>query len=416
MSLLAAVTVLATVVLLAPSSLLAQSTAPTPTDTLTAMRQAGEPPMSELRDIGDLIAEILGKKQFKTEAELQPRPGLSVVALPSIGYNPAYGGYVGVGASAGGWFGDPAITKVSVFALNATYSTQHQLTIQFKSDAWIPGNRWNFKGDARYLDTSQPTYGLGPTDAQLGKYPMDFRMWRLYETVYRRTSGSIYVGFGYHLNVHTDIVDHRAVDGENTPFTIYSRGAPIKTTASGLSANVLIDNRDSPIFTRKGMFWNASLRFYNQGLGSDDDWQELLSDFRAYPTLPRGSRNVLAFWSTLWMTFGHAPYLDLPAIGWDTYGKSGRGYVQGRLRAPNQLYQEAEYRFLLTRDELFGGVVFLNATASTLPAGNFGPLDPGFGLGLRVKFIKRTRTNLTLDYGWGNANSKGLYLGTQEVF
>ena len=415
-SLLAALVVVATSV--APASLLhAQDAAPVPSDTLARLAQAGEPPMSELRDIGDVIGEVLGRKKVQTEAELQPRPGLSVVALPSIGYNPAYGGYGGVGASAGGWFGDPNRTKVSVFALNATYSTQHQLTIQFKSDAWVPGNKWNFKGDARYLDTSQPTYGLGPTDAQTaGKFPMEFKMWRLYETIYVRTSGSVYVGFGYHLNIHDDILDERAAAGEATPFTIYSRGAPRVTTASGLSGNVLVDSRDSPIFTRRGLFWNASLRFYNQGLGSDDDWQELLSDFRAYPPMPKGSRSVLALWNSLWMTFGHAPYLDLPAIGWDTYGKSGRGYVQGRLRAPNQIYQEAEYRYLITRDELFGGVFFLNATASTLPAGNFGPLDPGIGLGLRVKFIKRTRTNLTLDYGWGNSNSKGLYLGTQEVF
>ena len=68
------------------------------------------------------------------------------------------------------------------------------------------------------------------------------------------------------------------------------------------------------------------------------------------------------------------------------------------------------------RDELLGGVIFFNATASTLPSGAFGPMDPGYGVGLRLKFIKRTRTNLTLDYGWGNEGSKGLYLGTQELF
>jgi len=394
----------------------AQPAAPAPSDSVVVRAVSSEPPMSELRDIGDVLSKLFGNHKVKTEAELQPRPGLSIVALPSIGYNPAYGGYIGVGASAGGWFGDPAMTKVSVFALNATYSTQHQLTIQLKSDAWVPGNAWNFKGDFRYLDTSQPTYGLGPTGAQTGKFPMDFKMWRFYETVYRRTSGPVYVGLGYHLNQHMDILDHRAEGGEATPFTIYSRGNPATTTASGLSANVLIDSRDSPIFTRQGLFWNASLRFYSKGLSSNDDWQELLSDFRAYPVLPAGSRNVLAIWSSLWMTFGHAPYLDLPAIGWDTYGKSGRGYVQGRLRAANQIYEEAEYRFLLTHDELLGGVVFVNATASTLPAGNFGPLDPGAGFGLRIKFIKRTRTNLTIDIGWGNENSNGVYLGTQEVF
>ena len=42
-------------------------------------------------------------------------------------------------------------------------------------------------------------------------------------------------------------------------------------------------------------------------------------------------------------------------------------------------------------------------------------MDPGGGLGLRIKFVKRTRTNLTLDMGWGRV-SKGIYFGTQEVF
>jgi hypothetical protein len=70
----------------------------------------------------------------------------------------------------------------------------------------------------------------------------------------------------------------------------------------------------------------------------------------------------------------------------------------------------------LRRDELIGGVVFVNAMAGTLPDGTFGRLDPGGGLGLRIKFVKRTRTNLTIDYGWGNSGSQGLYLGTQEAF
>ena len=377
---------------------------------------AEDVPMSELRDIGDLLAAIFGSTRVQTEAELRPRPGLSIVALPSIGYNPAYGAYFGVGAAAGGWLGDPERTNVSMFALNATYSTNQQLTIQLRSDAWVEGNKWNFKGDWRYLDTNQDTYGLGPTTVQTGRYPMDFTMWRFYEAVYRRVSGNVYVGLGYHLNVHEQVADERADAGEVTPYSIYEGGTPSQLVASGVSVNVLVDSRDSPIYTRRGIFWNASLRSYNKSVGSQEAWQELQSDLRFYPILPRGSRHVLAFWSTMWMTFGHAPYLDLPAIGWDTYGKSGRGYVQGRLRAQQQLYNEVEYRMVFTRNELFGGVVFLNATTGTLPSGALGPLDPGYGIGLRMKFVKRTRTNLTLDYGWGNENSSGLYLGTQELF
>lgn len=387
---------------------------PSPADTV---QTSGFAPDSVLRDIGDVLADILGRSKVRTEAELRPRKGLSIVALPSIGYNPAYGVYAGIGASAGGWLGDPLRTKISIFALNVTYSTEHQLTFQLKSDAWVEGNGWNFKGDWRYLDTSQPTYGLGPVDSQTGgAYPMKFKMWRLYETVYRHINGPFYAGLGYHLDQHVDVVDERAAGGEVTPYTVYSRGPGTTTTASGFSANVLYDSRDNAISARRGTYWNASLRALSKELGGNDSWQMLTSDLRIYPRLPGGSNKVLAIWSTLWMTFGHGPYLDLPAIGWDTYGKTGRGYVQGRIRAANQVYNEVEYRFPLTRDELFGGVVFVNATSSTGESGAFSPLDPAAGLGLRVKFIKRTRTNLTIDYAWGRSGSKGLYLGTQEMF
>ena len=368
------------------------------------------------RDVGDVLGQLLGRDQVATEATMKPRPGLAIVALPSIGYNPAYGGYVGIGASAGGWLGDPEQTRVSVFTLNGTYSTSKQLSIQFKSDAWVPGNRWNLKGDWRYLDTSQPTYGLGPVSEQVGgKYPMNFIMWRFYQTAYLRMGKNIYGGPGYHLNIHDQIVDERAVAGETTPFSAYSRGAVTRTISSGLSANILIDSRDSPIYPTTGVHWNASVRGFSPTLGGDESWQDLWSDFRAYPRMGKNPMDVLAIWVTLWTTYGPAPYLDLPAIGWDTFGKSGRGYVQGRLRAPNQIYTELEYRKVLTKDGLLGATVFVNGTSSTLNSGTFSEFDPGAGIGLRVMFIKRTKTNLTVDYGWGT-NSKGLWLGTQEYF
>jgi len=399
------------------SSLAAPSHAQqTPPDSVSQPAAASADSLPPQRDLSDVLAALLGRHVAEPEQELQLTPGLSIVALPSVGYNPSFGTYVGIGVSAGGWLGEPATTKVSVFALNFSYSTSKQLNLQFKSDAWVPGNTWNLKGDWRYLDLSQPTHGLGPIGDQVGEYPMGFVMWRLYETAYLRMSGDVYAGLGYHLNLHQKINDERATAGEVTPYSEYSGGTPEHTTASGVSANVLIDSRDSPIYGTRGLFWNANFRIYSTALGSDQNWQELTSDFRAYPHLPARSRNVLAIWSTVWTTFGPAPYLDLPAIGWDTYSKSGRGYVQGRLRAQNQIYNEAEYRAVLTRDGLLGAVAFVNLTASTRSTGSFGRADPGAGIGLRLQFVKRTHTNLTLDYGWGNAASKGLYLGTQEMF
>jgi hypothetical protein len=368
------------------------------------------------RDIMDLLASLLGGDPVEPAAVVEPRPGLSVVVLPTIGYNPAYGVYFGGSASAAGWLGEPKTTTLSIFALNATYSTSGQLSVMLRSDAWTPGNRWNLKGDWRYLDTSQPTYGLGPIENQTGRYPMEFKHIRFHQAAYLPVADPFYAGLGYKLDVHREILDERARAGEATPFTVYSGGTVAKTVSSGFDASVLVDSRDNPVNATNGFYWNASFRSSLTAVGSDTDWQELLSEFRLYPRVPRGGRNVLAIWSMMWFTFGQAPYLDLPSIGWDKFGKTGRGYVQGRIRAADLVYNEVEYRMALTRDGLLGGVVFANFTSATPPGRGFGRLDPGLGLGLRIKFIKRTGTNLTIDYGWGNGNSKGLYLGTQEIF
>jgi hemolysin activation/secretion protein len=126
---------------------------------------------------------------------------------------------------------------------------------------------------------------------------------------------------------------------------------------------------------------------------------------------------VLGFWLYGWFTFGEAPYLNLPANGWDTYGRGARGYLQGRIRGVNQLYLETEYRRAITRDGLWGAVAFVNGTTTTDPASNtFSRADLGFGIGLRIKFNKHTNTNVTVDYGWGRDDSRGLFLGMSEVF
>ena len=87
------------------------------------------------------------------------------------------------------------------------------------------------------------------------------------------------------------------------------------------------------------------------------------------------------------------------------------------IRPSDQVYIEFEYRFGLTRDGLFGGVVFVNGMSTTEPdTGIFSRLDHGIGFGLRIKFNKYTDTNLAIDYGWGQSNSDGLFLGMTEVF
>lgn len=371
------------------------------------------------RDVMDLVARLLHKPEVKSEVSVRSRQGLSLTFLPSLGYNPSYGAFIGVSVSAGGWLGEPATTSVSSGSAGISYSTTGQLSLQARSSFFLPDNQAVLMGDWRYLDTSQPTYGLGPHSLEQSSYPMDFVLYRFYQTVFQRVGVShVFAGLGYHFDRHDRIVDQRAAAGEATPYVIYSGGALTHTQASGISANVLVDSRDNAINARRGVYWNAGLRAYQKALGSDSNWQLLASDFRGYRALPHGSRNAIAVWSYQWFTFGHAPYLELPATGWDTYGRGARGYLMGRIRAPNQIYTEFEYRAVFRKDGLLGGVAFVNLMASTAPdgAGSFGPLDPGYGLGFRMKFNKRTDTNLAVDAANSRDGIVRLFFGLQEVF
>jgi hypothetical protein len=117
------------------------------------------------------------------------------------------------------------------------------------------------------------------------------------------------------------------------------------------------------------------------------------------------------------VTGGAPPYLDLPTTGGDV--RSGRGYSEGRYRGEHLVYGEVEYRGALTPNGLLGFVAFLNSStigSAETGARLFETFAPAAGLGLRVLLNKRSRTNLTTDWGWGKAGSHGFYLGIQEAF
>ncbi len=307
--------------------------------------------------------------------------------------------------------------RYSQFSISANYSTTNQIQVQARGDVFHPSGNYLMKMDVRYLDTKRSTWGLGSISSEQEEYPMDFILARAYATLYRRASGPVFVGFGYHYDEFLEIVDSRAHEGE-TPFSSYNGGAAVtRTVASGLSINVLGDTRDNLANPSSGYYLSGSLRDYMEGLGSDGDWQEMWIETRLYPHLPSRSRNVLAFWLYGWMTFGKAPYLNLPSNGWDMYGRGSRGYLQGRIRGTNQIYVECEYRWALTRDGLWGMVAFLNGTGTANPeSGIFERPDYAAGTGLRLKFNKRSNTNLAIDYGWGKSSSHGFFLGMSEVF
>lgn len=368
------------------------------------------------RDVMDVLDQYLFKKRIEPQVDISPKTGLQWALLPTFSYNPVYGVALGAMISGAGRRGSPT-ARYSSLAIAGNVSTTGQVQFQVRGDVFSPGEDFLFKGDFRYLDTERSTWGLGPIGDQSGEYPMTFLLNRFYCTALRRASGPVYIGIGYHYDSFGEIVDERAAAGDSTPFVEYSGGNLSRTVASGLSLNLLADTRDNLVNASHGYLLSWSFRDYLQSLGSDQNWQELWIEARVYPHVPKRSRNVLAFWLYGWMSFGQAPYLNLPSNGWDTYGRGGRGYLAGRIRGVDQIYVESEYRWSLTKDGLWGMVVFVNGVStSRADAGTFSKMDPGVGVGIRIKFNKNTDTNLTLDHAWGREDSKGWFLGMTEVF
>jgi hypothetical protein len=367
------------------------------------------------RDAFDLLNQLLGRR-VEPEIGATTRTGLSWALLPTISYNPVYGVALGVMATGAGRRGSTG-ARYSSLSIAANVSTTGQIQAQVRGDIFSPSGKYLTKGDFRYLDTERSTWGLGPLSEDQEEYPMEFVLYRAYATFYRVVSGPVFIGLGYHYDEFTDIVDERAKQGEPTPFTVYSGDGVTRTVASGFSLNLLGDTRDNLVNPSRGYFLSLSFRNYMEAAGSDENWQEMWAEMRLYPHVPKRDRNVLGFWLYTWFSFGPAPYLNKPSNGWDTYGRGARGYLQGRIRGPNQIYLETEYRRVLTPDGLWGVVVFLNLTCTTNPETHtFGSADPGLGVGLRMKFNKNSNTNLTIDHGWGRDGSKGFFLGMSEAF
>ncbi|HMH34305.1 MAG TPA: BamA/TamA family outer membrane protein, partial [Puia sp.] len=226
---------------------------------------------------------------------------------------------------------------------------------------------------------------------------------------------NIYAGVGYYLDYHWNIKEEGQPDGSESDAKKY--GLPPTSTSSGPVLNLLYDNRKNSINPQGGLYANILYHPNYVFMGSDANWQSMTIDVRKYFRFPN-SRSILAFWNYDWLTLsGKPPYLDLPSTGWDNYNNTGRGYIQGRFRGENMLYLETEFRFAITRNGLFGGVLFANAqSVSNYPANDFDAIWPAAGLGLRIKVNKHSNTNIAIDYGFGLGGSRGFFVNLGEVF
>jgi len=375
---------------------------------------AQEKPVKQ-KDLIDVLKNLTHKVLI-AEEETIPKGQIHFSFIPAAAYTVTTRAAIAIAANAAFYTDDGPKANLSTINSSLTYTQNHQIIFPIHTSFWSKGNKYNLLGDWRFYRYPQDTYGLGGHTSRLDGDQLNYTYMAIRETVQKMIVPDFFVGVGYNMDYHADITEKGLGTGVVTDFEKY--GKTSKSVSTGFSLKLLYDSRRNPINPVPGTYANIVFRPNLMVMGSDQDWQSLLVEFRKYIQMPGTSKNILAFWSYNSFTLGgNAPYLDLPSTGWDEYNNVGRGYIQSRFRGRNLVYLESEYRFHITKNGLLGGVVFVNAQCvSNWPGDKFDTIWPGMGAGLRIKVNKHSNTNMAIDYGFGIDGSQGLYFGLGEMF
>jgi hypothetical protein len=387
-------------------------TAQTPVDTTNNV-DIDTTGQKDLIDIGRSLFKFKPRKYSKEKKQIY----FSILPISSAvpGGSKAFV----TSTTAGFYLGTRKSTYISSVTFAPYLNLKGRFGLPIHSSVWMPDNTFNIQGDTRFLVYPQYTWGLGGGQPEDNKVLVNYDYIRFYQSVLKRITPYFYAGVGYDLDYYININTGDSPVNLND-FTGYKYGtAPgANSFSSGLTLNLLYDTRQNSINPIPGSFWNLIYRYNMGALGSDNNSESVYIDFRKYVSLTNGiMKNQLAFWTYYWTTISTGtPYLSLPSIGNDPYQRSGRGIEQNRYRGESLIYFESEYRRDVTNNGLFGFVIFANVnSASEANSRRFSYLNPAAGAGLRIKFNKKSNTNVCIDYGFSKGYSD-LILALGEAF
>lgn len=404
-------------------------------DSLRIKVHQANPPRENLAnqyDVSDLFHTILhhGKKTDSTKKRS------SVTIVPNIAANPTIGFQLGIKGVAGKRLGTDPKTLFSVAATSASITTKGIIYFYFNHNVFTNGNKWNLQGNLVVAKTVTPDYGQGIGNAYTGSdvadavladnarkvYPIHSIYYNFREKVYKNISKNLFLGAGASFEIRRNI-QNKDTTNNATPSSVYNNkyGFPQnKYSANGLLFNIQYITRDNPNRAYSGIYTDVGIRVNQTWLGSTKDAVQLTTDFRKYFSLSaKNPETVLAVWN--WGSYqlaGHVPYIELPGTARDGTFRSGRGYTAQYFKGTQFNDTEAELRFPLLKNKFLGGVVFGNLQSANDFHGTmlFQTFRTGYGAGLRVLFNKTTRTNLALDYAFGEFGNKGFFLNLNETF
>src|SRR5262249_34823856 len=153
---------------------------------------------------------------------------------------------------------------ISSLVASLTFSSKQQTSLSGRFTMFTRDDQWRLEGDDRAQWTSQDTYGLGTTAETGAAVNAKYNFFRVHQSAFRQVRPNLFAGLGIHYDDHTDIrPGDDSAEWNSTAFVTYSEAHNLpldRQTSAGLSANLLVDTRDSGIDPRRGSYTSVSYR------------------------------------------------------------------------------------------------------------------------------------------------------------
>ncbi|BFN34761.1 BamA/TamA family outer membrane protein [Vibrio harveyi] len=345
----------------------------------------------------DDILTKLGSSETVDESKL-----IDWGVLPGPFVNPEQG--FGIGVAAVGLYtpydwqkGDP----YSTVTVTSYGSTSGSYGLGLNNRTYLKNDKVRLLGEAWISHTPGYYWGIGSQAAENENNKVQYEGQRLQLSpkIAVEVAPNTYAKLGWQWQSFSKV---DGVDGDILPSEVAD------ATSSGVLVGMEYDTRDFEPNPMRGQFLDIEWIANRDSLGSDEDYDNLVANYRVYQQW--SDTTIIAMEVYSQSIFGDAPWFDYAQLGDD---QRMRGYYQGQYRDKNQLSTQVEIRHTIAGRH---GVV------GWLGAGNIAPTYhdlfksswlPTVGVGYRFAF--KARINVRVDLGVGK-DSTGFYFQINEAF
>lgn len=333
-----------------------------------------------------------------------------LVLAPVISYEPSTSLGIGVGTKLLFKFnGSDSADRTSNVPMTAQYTLLNQFFFLSEYNIFTKREAYLIKGEVNYLQYPISFFGTGTSTLPDQSVLLNYRQFLWEPIMLRNVWKDLFVGGGLRYNAFSDVEIIENAAGEE----INERLDSLNFRSVGLEFAFTYDSRNSLINASKGYLIEFTHGFYEEWMGSTQNFTISRIDLRKYWTLPND--DALAGQIFTRMSSRQTPTLEQSALGGSTLL---RGFPERRFIDQYAFFGQMEYRWKPLKRL---GMVFF-AAAGDVGNGertwSLETLKYSLGTGLRLTIVPSEELNIRLDYGLGihDEIEQGFYLGIAEAF